>query len=105
MSDTKIDWCDSCGYNKEVRMVKREWLGSFWWCRDCEELFPIPPKGEGAGAYVDTIVEGLKHWYNTNPDKGAYAEHEVLYQIKAVIDTWYNANERTDNARDFLEEE
>ena len=95
-NETKIDWCDSCGNNREVRLVKREWLGRYWWCKDCEELFPIPLRAAGAGEYVETIQEGLKQWDSMVPDGGAYAEHEILLMIKSVIDTWYERNEKGD---------
>lgn len=54
-------------------------------------VFEIPPYGEGSGAYVDAITQGLSVWQAYDPESpDCPQEWHILAEIKALVDQWYD---------------
>jgi hypothetical protein len=52
-----------------------------------KELFTLPPVGEGAGAYVDEVIESLNHWVNT--PSHATQEYDFLCELRDFLGEYF----------------
>jgi hypothetical protein len=59
------------------------------------ELFQLPPIGEGAGAYVDEIIESLTVW--TYEPNHSVQEYEFLVGLHNFLNKYFD-REREDLA-------
>lgn len=52
------------------------------------KLFQLPPEGEGAGAYVDEIIESLTTW--TYEPNHSVQEYEFLVGLHKFLNKYFD---------------